>query len=155
MDYANTSEFSKSNRAYIGGGTFSANPLTMAAGNSTLRTIKSKGNSFYRKLNNLGSETRKMLDKKFDGQVITTGSGSLFLTHFLSASISEIKNATDAAKCNIIKLHDYHFHMIANDGIFFLPGKLGAFSAVHTKTDIKNIAKSTDKFLTKFKNKSG
>ena len=151
MNKANTSTFSKLNRAYIGGGTFSANPLTMIAGNSTLSAIKNKGNAFYKKLNNFGAEARKMLDKKFDGSVITTGVGSLFLTHFLSSSISEIKNAADAAKCNIKKLHDYHFHMIANDGIFFLPGKLGAFSDVHSKSDITNIAKSTDGFLTNFK----
>jgi len=75
----------------------------------------------------------------------------LFLTHFLDDSIYKINNATDAAKCNIKKLHDYHFHMIANDGIFFLPGKLGAFSDAHTKFDIKTMAKSTDEFLTKFK----
>jgi len=41
--------------------------------------------------------------------------------------------------------------MIANDGIFFLPGKLGAFSDVHTKSDINAIAKSTDIYLTTFK----
>ena len=41
--------------------------------------------------------------------------------------------------------------MIANDGIFFLPGKLGAYSDAHTKSDINAIAKSTDKFLAKFK----
>ncbi len=151
MNYANTSTFSKLNRAYIGGGTFSANPLTMIAGNSTLATIKKNGNILYRKINNFGSEARKMLDKKFDGRVITTGIGSLFLTHFPSTTIYEIKNATDAAKCNIKKLHDYHFHMIANDGIFFLPGKLGAFSDMHTKSDITNMAQSTDNFLTKFK----
>jgi len=32
-----------------------------------------------------------------------------------------------------------------------LPGKLGAFSDAHTKSDIKAIAKSTDQFLTTFK----
>ena len=100
----------------------------MIAGSSMLNTIKNKGNSLYNKLNSFGIETRKMLDKKFGGSVITTGIGSLFLTHFLSDSIYKINNATDAAKCNTKKLHDYHFHMIANDGIFFLPGKLGAFS---------------------------
>jgi len=151
MNYANTSLFSKSNRAYIGGGTFSANPLTMIAGDSTLRMIKNKGNALYTRLNRFGSEARKMLDKKFAGDVITTGIGSLFLTHFLNDSIYKINNATDAAKCNTKKLHDYHFHMIANDGIFFLPGKLGAYSDAHTKSDINAIAKSTDKFLTKFK----
>jgi len=151
MNYANTSLFSKSNRAYIGGGTFSANPLSMIAGESTLRMIKNKGNILYERLNMLGSKTRKMLDKKFAGDVITTGAGSLFLTHFLKGKITEIKNSTDAAKCDTKKLHDYHFHMIANDKIFFLPGKLGAFSDVHTKSDITVIMKSTDNFLTKFK----
>ena len=151
MNYANTSLFSKSNRAYIGGGTFAANPLSMIAGESTLRMIKNKGNILYERLNMLGSKTRKMLDKKFAGDVITTGTGSLFLTHFLKGKITEIKNSTDAAKCNTKKLHDYHFHMIANDKIFFLPGKLGAFSDVHTKSDITAIMKSTDNFLTKFK----
>ena len=151
MNYANTSLFSKSNRAYIGGGTFSANPLSMIAGESTLRMIKNKGNILYERLNMLGSKTRKMLDKKFAGDVITTGAGSLFLTHFLKGKITEIKNSTDAAKCNTKKLHDYHFHMIANDKIFFLPGKLGAFSDVHAKSDITTIMKSTDNFLTKFK----
>ena len=151
MRYASTEIFSKTERAYIGGGTFSANPITMIAGNSMLNTIKNKRNMLYRKLNSFGIETRKMLDKKFAGSVITTGIGSLFLTHFLDDSIYKINNATDAAKCNIKKLHDYHFHMIANDGIFFLPGKLGAFSDAHTKFDIKTMAKSTDEFLTKFK----
>jgi len=102
-----------------------------------LTIIKNKSNLLYKKLSNFGIETRKMLDKKFGGSVITTGIGSLFLTHFLSDSIYEINNATDAAKCNTKKLHDYHFHMIANAGIFFLPGKLGAFSDAHTKFDIK------------------
>jgi len=151
MNYADTSKFLKPNRAYIGGGTFSANPLTMIAGDSTLRMIKNKGNALYERLNMLGSKTRKMLDKKFAGDVSTTGIGSLFLTHFLKGKISEIKNAADAAKCNTKKLQDYHFHMIANDKIFFLPGKLGAFSDVHTKSDITAIMKSTDNFLTKFK----
>ena len=151
MNYANTSTLSKLNRAYIGGGTFSANPLSMIAGSSMLDAIKKKGNKLYQKLNDLGSETRRILDKKFDGSVITTGIGSLFLTHFLDNQMDEINNSTDAAKCNVKKLHDYHFHMIANDGIFFLPGKLGAYSDVHTKSDINTIAKSTDKYLATFK----
>ena len=41
--------------------------------------------------------------------------------------------------------------MIANNGIFFLPGKLGAYSDTHTKSDINAIAKSTDQYLTTFK----
>ncbi len=91
------------------------------------------------------------MDKKFDGAVITTGIGSLFLTNFLTNKIHEINNSTDAAKCNIKKLHDYHFHMIANDGIFFLPGKLGAFSDVHSASDVKAMRKATESFVSNLK----
>jgi len=34
--------------------------------------------------------------------------------------------------------------MIAHDGIFFLPGKLGAISNAHTKQDIKKMILATD-----------
>jgi len=37
--------------------------------------------------------------------------------------------------------------MIAHDGIFFLPGKLGLISDAHTKTDIKNIIKTSENFI--------
>jgi len=36
--------------------------------------------------------------------------------------------------------------MMANNGIFFLPGKLGAISNVHTNSDIKNMIKTSTKF---------
>jgi len=41
--------------------------------------------------------------------------------------------------CDVNALHDHHFKMIAHDGIFFLPGKLGAISNAHTKQDIKRM----------------
>ena len=47
MEHANTSTHSKKTRAYIGGGTFSANPLSMIAGKTNLDTIKKKHNQLY------------------------------------------------------------------------------------------------------------
>ena len=61
------------------------------------------------------------------------------MTHFLNKGITEINNAADAAKCNNAQLAKYHFKMTAHDGIFFLPGKLGAISDMHTKSDIKKM----------------
>ena len=151
MEHANTLKNSKTERTYIGGGTFSANPLSMIGGNTNLETLKKKGKSFYEKINGYGDETRKMLSKIFMDDVIINGKGSLFMTHFPKNNMRKITNATDASKCDIKKLHDYHFDMIVNDGIFFLPGKLGAYSDVHTKYDINKIAKSTDQYLTTFK----
>ena len=145
MEYADTKGKKKSQRSYIGGGTFSANPATMAAGFATLYTLKNK-KSIYTKINSLGETTRKALNRVFDGKVITTGKGSLFMTHFLNNSASKIVNASDASKCNTNLLHEYHLYMIANDKIFFLPGKLGAYSNAHSKSDMKKMISTSEKF---------
>ncbi len=149
MEYSNTSTHTKSERSYIGGGTFSANPATMVAGYATLSTIKKKRNSIYSKINQLGDSMRKQLEKVFDGRIITTGKGSLFMTHFVKDDISEINNAEDAAKCDSDLLHQYHFEMIARNGIFFLPGKLGAISDAHSNSDIKEMVKASEQFASK------
>ena len=151
MEHANTSINSKKNRTYIGGGTFSANPLTMIAGNATLEILKNRKNTLYKKLDGLGNETRKMLEKIFSNDVIVTGKGSLFMTHFPRNGITEINNAADAAKCDSTKLFNYHFEMITRNGIFFLPGKLGAFSDAHSTTDVKEMKKATERFVSNFK----
>ena len=146
MDIANTSSHKKLDRSYVGGGTFSANPLTMVAGYAILEYLKRNSSSLYSKINQLGKRARKELDKVFDGKVVTTGMGSLFMTHFLADGISEIRNASDAARCDTEMLHKYHFNMIAKDGIFFLPGKLGAFSAAHSQSDVKNLIDASQRF---------
>ena len=151
MEHANTSVNSKKSRTYIGGGTFSANPLSMIAGDATLQVLKNKNKSLYEKLNSLGKDTTKMLKKVFSEDVIVTGKGSLFMTHFPKNGIIEINNSTDAAKCDSTKLFNYHFEMIARDGIFFLPGKLGAFSNAHSASDVKNMKIATESFVSNLK----
>ena len=151
MEHANTSLNSKKNRTYIGGGTFSANPLTMIAGDTTLDVLKNKRNTLYKKLNKLGDNTSKMLKKIFSEDVVVTGKGSLFMTHFPRNGMTEINNAADAAKCDSTKLFNYHFEMITRSGIFFLPGKLGAFSDAHSTIDVKNMKNATEYFVSNFK----
>jgi len=145
MEITNTSIHKKSARSYVGGGTFSANPITMVAGHGMLSYLK-KNSSLYSKINGLGHHARKELDKIFDGKIVTSGMGSLFMTHFLTDGIYEIRNATDAARCDTEMLHKYHFSMIAKDGIFFLPGKLGAFSAAHSQSDVKDLINASEYF---------
>ena len=145
MEFADTTKKKKSERSYVGGGTFSANPISMTAGFTTLSELKSK-KSIYSKINNLGECAKKELSKVFEGRVVITGKGSLFMTHFLKDGITEIKNSSDAAKCNSKLLTKYHFKMISEDGIFFLPGKLGAISNAHTKEDIKKMIIASENF---------
>jgi len=151
MEHANTSTNSKKNRTYIGGGTFSANPLTMMAGETTLGILKNKKNTLYKKLDGLGNQTTKMLRKIFSDDAIVTGKGSLFMTHFPRNGMTEINNAGDVAKCDSTKLFNYHFEMIAKNGIFFLPGKLGAFSDAHSTADVKEMKKATESYVTGLK----
>ncbi|MBS1267700.1 MAG: Glutamate-1-semialdehyde 2,1-aminomutase [Nitrosopumilus sp.] len=145
MKYADTTGKKKIERSYVGGGTFSANPSSMVTGLATLNQLKTK-KTIYSKINKLGDFARKELSKVFDGRVIVTGKGSLFMTHFLNNEISEIHNATDVAKCDITQLTKYHFKMTAHDGIFFLPGKLGAISDAHSKEDIKKMISASQNF---------
>jgi len=149
MQYADTTGKKKSERSYVGGGTFSANPSSMVAGHATLSELKTNS-SIYSKINGLGDLARKELGKVFEDKVIITGKGSLFMTHFVKNGISEITNSTDAAKCDSAALQKYHFKMIAQDGIFFLPGKLGAISAAHSKEDIKKLVKVSENFLNSY-----
>ena len=143
MQMADTTGKKKSERSYVGGGTFSANPTSMVAGFTTLSELKNS-KSIYSKINGLGEYTRKELSKSFDGRVLVSGKGSLFMTHFIDNGVTEIKTAADVAKCNNSKLVKYHFQMIAKDGIFFLPGKLGAISNAHTKSDINQMIKASE-----------
>jgi len=144
MDYADTSTHSKTSRAYIGGGTFSANPMTMKAGKATLDILRN-GKSIYSKLDSLGEKTRKQLSKTFSGNAVLTGKGSLFMTHF-TKDITEIQNAADAASCDTRLLQRFHFEMIVKDGVFFLPGKLGAFSNAHSDSDVKTLVGAAERF---------
>lgn len=146
MEYADTTGKKKSERSYVGGGTFSANPASMVAGYATLSELKNSANTTYSKLNKLGDMAREGLSKTFGDKVIVTGKGSLFMTHFANNGITEIINSTDAAKCDSAKLQKYHFKMIAQDGIFFLPGKLGAISMAHTNQDIKKLIRASENF---------
>ena len=143
MEYADTVGKKKSQRSYVGGGTFSANPVSMTSGHATLSYLKSK-KSVYSKINSLGEFARKNIEKVFDGKVAVTGKGSLFMTHFLKDDVKKITNSSDVAKCDTAKLQKYHFKLIAQDEIFFLPGKLGAISEAHTKEDIKKIIKASE-----------
>ncbi|TBR11547.1 MAG: aminotransferase class III-fold pyridoxal phosphate-dependent enzyme [Candidatus Nitrosotenuis sp.] len=144
MSYADTTTHSKANRAYIGGGTFSANPMTMKAGKATLDALKN-GKSIYTKLDGLGEKTRKQLSKTLEGNAVLTGKGSLFMTHF-TKEITQIQNAADAARCDTKLLQRFHFEMIVRDGVFFLPGKLGAFSNAHSDSDVKTLVSAAERF---------
>ena len=146
MEIVDTSVHKKFDRSYVGGGTFSANPITMTSGRAMLEFLKKNSGPVYKKIDKLGDKTRKGLGKIFGDKVTVTGMGSLFMPHFLANGVTEVRNAQDASRCNTELLHLYHFEMIAKDGIFFLPGKLGAVSNAHDDSDVKKLLEATSRF---------
>jgi glutamate-1-semialdehyde 2,1-aminomutase len=141
----------KEERCAVGGGTFSANPMTMTAGLATLNFLKKNKEQVYSKIDKLGGLARKSLDKIFaEAQITsqTTGVGSLFLTHF---GKKDIQDATDVATSDVELLRKYHFALMANYEIFFLPTKMGTFSYAHEEGDVKRLLEATEKIIVESK----
>jgi glutamate-1-semialdehyde 2,1-aminomutase len=136
----------KEARCAIGGGTFSANPLTMIAGLATLNFLKENRN-VYNKIDRLGSMARKGLSKIFAEAGIrchVTGLNSIFLVHF---GKEVVQDASDVATSNKELLTRYHLALMADHGMFFLPCKMGALSYAHDEDDIKHLMVATEKIV--------
>jgi len=136
----------------IGGGTFSENPLTMAAGLATTRHLRKNARTIYPRLDRMGDELRKGIDREFADRNIrahTTGIGSLFLTHFGV----EPKNAEESAREDKRSRSEYALHLMAN-GIFMLPGHPGGISTSHTLKDINALVAASGRFAESIKDGS-
>jgi len=133
------------------GGTFTANPITMTAGLTTLKILES--GQIIGRLNTLGNKIRKRLKCIFEENhvdVQITGASSLFNVHFTK---DEVKDANSASKADKEMLMDYHLNMIIK-GLFFLPGHGGALSAAHSEEDIEKLFVETEKYVKELKMKS-
>ena len=146
MEMANTSRMDRKSRCYVGGGTFSANPVSMTAGHATLQMLK-ENPDVYDKINRMGDNARSDAARILDGMCSVTGEGSLFMTHFSGGEQRLIIDAAAASQCNTDQLYQYHMYLMGKEGIFFLPGKLGAISASHTDADIGHLKSATEQFV--------
>lgn len=112
-----------------------------------------KPKSNLRNLNRLGEDLRKSVDKAFAEHGIRTmssGVGSLFTTHFLSEAQDEVSSPSDVSATRKDAQKDYYFSLIARDGIYFIPGHLGAVSTAHSRADIDAYISATEKYAKKF-----
>jgi len=125
------------------GGTFTANPITMTAGSATLKILED--GKLINKLNRLGDKIREQIREIFEANnvnVQTTGTGSIFNTHFAK---EEVKDANAAFKADRKKLVEYNLKLIEN-GVFFLPTHTGALSTAHSEADIEKLFSETEKY---------
>jgi glutamate-1-semialdehyde 2,1-aminomutase len=134
----------KENFVSIGGGTFSENPMSMAAGLATVRYLRSHAKNVYPALERVSDIARKGIDKEFRENGIethTTGLGSLFLTHFGAKPIdADEKSTVDKPTQRLYALD------LMSRGIFILPGHPGGISTAHTSVDIQRLLTASGRF---------
>jgi len=141
-------KINKWERILIGGGTFSAHPLTAAAGLAMLRYLKDHRQKIYPLLESNGEKIRKRLQEAFDREglnAVVTGTGSLFQTHFpfkkgvTLNSPQSIHQLTDLERREL----EFRVRMLAK-GVHVMHGG-GCLSIAHSDEDIDKIVKAARK----------
>ena len=125
-------------------GTLSGNPLSMAAGRSTLKNLSS---GFYSKLNRQTQEFVKELEalfRKNDRPVLIQSLGSMFTVFF---GIKKAENFTDVQKTDQSRFCRF-FHHMARHGVYIPPSAFEAsfLSAAHSTREFKKTLEVVRKF---------
>ena len=151
-------KINKWERILIGGGTFSAHPLTAAAGLAMLHYLKDHRKKIYPLLESRGKRIRKGLQEVLDqvGLIaMVTGTGSLFQTHFPFKkgtpldSPQSIHRLTDLERREV----EFRIRMLAA-GIHVMHGG-GCLSLAHSDEDIEKIIKAARKVAKEMKENKG
>jgi len=113
---------------WVGGGTFSGNPLSSATGLATLNALKEKGSSFYNSLNKTGEDFVKSIKELgSDNSLPAKIAGAASLMSISYPPLDEL-NHTNA---KLPDLNTFHQMSLTNKGVF-VRGGLGALSSEHS-----------------------
>lgn len=131
-------DHTKGKPAVSHGGTFSANPLTMAAG---LAALEHYDTAAVARLNGLGERLRGVVAegiRRRDLPAQVTGTGSFFRLHLKTGQISDFRTALPglAQKGGLARIH---MEML-QQGFLIAPNCSGALSTPMTETDIHDLA---------------
>ncbi len=122
---------------WVGGGTFSSHPLSMAAGVAVIRELERLKND-YRRLNTTGDTFRRNINTYFSDEgikALSTGTGSIAFVNWLRHDIEPPLTATKLGEAADHKRLDLFQSLLFEQGVFGFHG-LGAISFAHTKEDI-------------------
>ena len=120
-------------------GTFSATPLSVAAGLASLMMIEDS--DVFIKVNALGEHLRAGLRRVIEEAgypVQVTGIGPLFHTHFTEHPVRDARTVCDADEA---RLRDLHVRLLGK-GIFVYQGHVSFVSAAHSEQDIEDTIKA-------------
>lgn len=139
---------------WVGGGTFSSHPLTMAAGLAVLERLREKKDE-YERLNKMGDSFRTRLNEMLHDMkapLIGTGYGSITFVSCLSASLTEpIRTPGQLGALFDHKQQDIFQGLLMQEGVFGYHG-LGALSFTHTEEDTEKTLKGISNAVTNMRN---
>jgi len=123
----------------VGGGTFSCNPLSLAASLATLDALERQGEAFYAALERRGEALRRGIEERFRVAGLPaacTGTGSLAMTHLLRGDDRRLESPEDVAAKTRPGVPDQELRIaLLNHGVFAVHGG-GALSAAHADADV-------------------
>ena len=125
------------------GGTFNANPLTMAGGLATMEQLTPEA---YATLDALGDRLRagvKRLLRSLEVPGQVTGVGSLFWLHWTKRRLSDYRSARAEDQETPVRV----FVEMVNAGILVSPRGLGACSLAMTTADVDRFVESLGRVL--------
>ncbi|TFF85030.1 aspartate aminotransferase family protein [Candidatus Heimdallarchaeota archaeon] len=134
---------------WIGGGTFSGNPVSMVAGLATIRTLEKGGNELYRKLNEKGTYLRKKITaliNDYNAPVQVCGIGSMGSVHWLKEKKRKIRLSSELKQL-IDKERVANFQLLMLNNNILVRGGLGYLSVKHTQEDIDRTIKVMEKAI--------
>jgi glutamate-1-semialdehyde 2,1-aminomutase len=138
----------------IGGGTFSAHPLTAAAGPAMLRHLKDHRKKVYPFLESNGKKVRRGLQAAFDRvglDAVVTGVGSLFQTHFPFQKGKTLNSPHSINRYTDIEKREVEFRIrMLTKGIHVMHGG-GSLSIAHSDRDIEKIIEAADEVAKEMK----
>jgi len=133
-------------RILIGGGTFSSNPLTAAAGLAMLRHLKDYEEEVYPLLDTRGEKVRKGVQESLRREgidAIVTGIGSLFQTHFPLQKGGTLDSPHSIHRFTDIEKREVEFRIrMLTKGVHVMHGG-GSLSTTHSDEDIERIIEAT------------
>lgn len=128
-------------------GTFSGNPLAMAAGIATLTELETKDYSY---IDNLGQKVRDELPQiaaKYGFELQVTGMASMFHVHFSPTPIISQRTRDKEDK---VKNYEFSMGMIVN-GVWLPPNHPAVICFAHTEKEVDYILSSAESVLKQMK----